>query len=273
MLSDKKVSMGESTAVQGVDTDLDRALAFARRLARRVARRVEELPFGFAVFDPELPEVWDLNFVWVDDLSPGDGAPALVHAADRVQGAAGLEHRRIVVAREDSARHLAEGFADLGWERTTHVVMSHRHAPDRRPDVVTREIDTAAQHAFSLAGLRASPEISPALAEQLARIGSRYAQAGARHFGVESESEIVACCDLYLDGDTAQIESVMTLEPHRNRGYARALVLRALDEARAAGATLVFLEAEEDDWPQTLYAKLGFEQVGRVELFTRKPDA
>ena len=43
-------------------------------------------------------------------------------------------------------------------------------------------------------------------------------------------------------------------------------------EARRAGAGLVFLLAEEDDWPKALYAKLGFDQIGRVGLFTRKPE-
>ena len=40
-------------------------------------------------------------------------------------------------------------------------------------------------------------------------------------------------------------------------GVARNIVLRAVAEARAAGATLVFLFADANDWPQQLYGGWG----------------
>ena len=70
---------------------------------------------------------------------------------------------------------------------------------------------------------------------------------------------------------TAQIEDVGTLGGYRGRGLARAVVLRALAEAGAAGCDLVFLEADEDDWPKELYRRLGFEPIGRIFAFLRKP--
>ena len=59
------------------------------------------------------------------------------------------------------------------------------------------------------------------------------------------------------------MEAVATLPAHRGRGYASAVVLRAVEEALAAGHDLVFLTADDDDWPKELYARLGFEQIGR----------
>ena len=255
------------------DPDFTVALAFLRRLERRIARRIEDVAYGFAVFNPELPAVWDVNLLWIDGVPDEVGAGDLAAMADDVQGSAGLSHRRLWLAREADVLRLADGFADLGWSEDVHILLACKRDPDRTPGAIVREIDADAHARFSEAGLRSSPGLfSDDTIDQLARLGSVYAEVGARFFGVEAGGQIVAACDLYQDGGTAQIESVMTLEAHRNRGYAGALVLHALAEARRAGAGLVFLLAEEDDWPKALYAKLGFDQIGRVGLFTRKPD-
>ena len=57
-------------------------------------------------------------------------------------------------------------------------------------------------------------------------------------------------------------EDVGTLEEHRGRGYASAVVLHAAELARRAGADFVFLVADAQDWPQHLYRRLGFEPIG-----------
>ncbi len=44
---------------------------------------------------------------------------------------------------------------------------------------------------------------------------------------------------------------------------------RAADEARRAGAELVFLVADDEDWPKELYGKLGYDELGRVYEFLR----
>ena len=63
-------------------------------MRRKTARRIEELPGGFAVFADELPAVWDLNLVWIDTVPENVKADELAAWAERVQGAAGLAHRR-----------------------------------------------------------------------------------------------------------------------------------------------------------------------------------
>ena len=68
-------------------------------------------------------------------------------------------------------------------------------------------------------------------------------------------------------GGTAQIEDVATLESHRGRGFASAVVLRAAAEARLAGADLIFLVADDEDWPKHLYRRLGFHRLGCVYEF------
>jgi hypothetical protein len=46
---------------------------------------------------------------------------------------------------------------------------------------------------------------------------------------------------------------------------------RAAQEGRDGGADLVFLIADDADWPKQLYAKLGFDPLGRYWQFTRPP--
>ena len=79
-------------------------------------------------------------------------------------------------------------------------------------------------------------------------------------------------CELYLDGGTAQIEDVATAERFRKKGLATAVVLTAIEAARAAGAELVFLIADAEDWPKEMYAKLGFEEIGHTYEFMIPPD-
>ena len=90
------------------------------------------------------------------------------------------------------------------------------------------------------------------------------ARAGTRFFAAELDGVLAGYCELYLHDGVAQVEDVNTLEGFRNRGAGRAFVLGAIAAARAAGADLVWLLADAEDWPQHLYATLGFEDVGGV---------
>jgi predicted GNAT family acetyltransferase len=97
-------------------------------------------------------------------------------------------------------------------------------------------------------------------------------RARARFFVVRDGNEIVAIAELYPLGDVAQVEAVYTLEAFRGRGFGRAVVLVAAKAARDAGADLVFLNADDEDWPKALYGKLGFDELGRFWSFVKSPD-
>jgi predicted GNAT family acetyltransferase len=92
-------------------------------------------------------------------------------------------------------------------------------------------------------------------------------RAETRFFGVEADGQVVAWTDLYVAQDVAQVEDVATLEEHRGKGFATAVVLRAVEEGRNAGADLVFLVADGEDWPKLLYQRLGFDEIGRCYKF------
>jgi ribosomal protein S18 acetylase RimI-like enzyme len=109
---------------------------------------------------------------------------------------------------------------------------------------------------------------SPELAEQLLDAKILLSERAQTHFfAVEIDNEIVAWTDLYVAQGVAQIEDVATVEQHRGKGYATAVVLQAAKEGRKAGADLVFLVADGEDWPQLLYGRLGFDEIGRVYKF------
>ena len=72
---------------------------------------------------------------------------------------------------------------------------------------------------------------------------------------------------LYSDGTTAEVENVYTAPEERGRGFARALVSRAVQLGVDGGHELTFIVADDFDWPKRLYARLGFEPAGRTWSF------
>jgi GNAT superfamily N-acetyltransferase len=54
------------------------------------------------------------------------------------------------------------------------------------------------------------------------------------------------------------VEDLFTLPRFRRRGVARALVHRAVQDARARGAREVLIGADPGDTPKAFYARLGF---------------
>jgi ribosomal protein S18 acetylase RimI-like enzyme len=251
-------------------SELERALAFLA-LADKTGTRTEPFAYGTASFDERIPLRWDSNYMLVERLPDTVGADELAAEADRVQGGAGLRHRRIEVRDEAVGARVEPGFRRLGWTVHRTLVMALHRRPDREGEVtLAREVEAEVLREPRAEQMRTYEwGADPAVAEQLHRAKLIAAEAiTVRFFAVLVDSKAVSWADLYVDGKTAQIEDVATLEPYRGRGYARAVVLRAAAEARAAGAELVFLLADDEDWPKELYRKLGFDELGRTYEFT-----
>src|SRR5436305_4389069 len=97
-----------------------------------------------------------------------------------------------------------------------------------------------------------------AFTELMADVGS------TRLFAARGDrAEIGSFCALFEEDGVAQIDEVTTVQQYRRRGLARAVVVGALRAALEGGAELVFLVADESDWPMRWYQRLGFEPVGR----------
>ncbi|HYZ77577.1 MAG TPA: GNAT family N-acetyltransferase [Gaiellaceae bacterium] len=235
--------------------DLRQAFDFLTR-ADMAWSRSEPARFGTAVFDDRVPKRYDSNYLLVETL-PRD-ATAEELAAD----AAG-HGRRMIFFRAEPAEAVVSGFRALGWRLDRHVFMAQR-APVTRssPLEVVRELDADDLRGARRRLLADYPWATPELLDQLHEAKRLIAErVETRFFGVVADGEVVSYADLYLDPPVAQIEDVGTLEGHRGKGYASAVVLRAAAEARRRGADLVFLVADAEDWPQHLYRRLGFEPI------------
>ncbi len=69
----------------------------------------------------------------------------------------------------------------------------------------------------------------------------------------------------------AQVEDVAVLPEHRRRGLGRLVASAALAAGLALEPELLFIVADEEDWPKELYGRLGFEPAGRVRGYMRPP--
>jgi GNAT superfamily N-acetyltransferase len=251
-------------------SDLERCVAFLRDFTFRVAERTSPGRLGQAVLNDRLPRVWSLNYLLADrELGSDVTAGELAEEADRLLGAAGLGHRKVEVLDGETAARLEAGFRALGWHVERDVVMTHRRAPDHESDTSNvEELEASELHDVWAEGTRSGPYgVDEEVVRQLVDHKHVLAAAGARFFAARVDGQIASHCDLYSDGTTGQIEAVMTLEAYRNRGLARSVVTRALEESRAAGDGLTFLLADHEDWPRHLYDKLGFDEVGSVYEF------
>ena len=252
--------------------DFARAFAFMAGADMRGAR-AEPFRFGTAVFADDLPLRYDSNYLLVDPPATEASADELAAEAERVQGGAGLHHRALIVPDEDSGARLAPAFAALGWQVHRHLVMVQREPPERAADTaLVEEVDEAALRPGRERQILGEPWGTPEAARQLLDAKLQIARAvRTRFFAVLVDGQPVSWTDLYSDGATAQIEDVATLPAYRGRGYASAVVLRALAEAREEGNDFVFLVADDEDWPKALYRRLGFAPAGRYFKFLRFP--
>jgi GNAT superfamily N-acetyltransferase len=252
--------------------DLARAYDMERRFFERLATSAEPFPFGTAYLDEEYRDRFVSNFLCADrDLERAD-VTALTGAADRILGGAGYAHRTVLVRSDEHGPRLAPGFADQGYRDERIVMMAHRREPDRGPTIDVAERRFTDVHAFILRTYRREPTLSTAVKTSFAQQHGKYERIlGTRFFAGVIDGEIAGVCELWMDGPDALVEHVDTLEEYRGRGVARSVVLRAIAEASASGAERVFIAADDDDWPKELYARLGFDRLGRSWQFIRWP--
>jgi ribosomal protein S18 acetylase RimI-like enzyme len=236
-----------------------RAWQFERDMQDRCASSLREFEYGTALYNDALRRVYDTNFVRFErgfEQLTGD----IVEAhAEELQ--ASLRHRKVTIADERAGARVAEELRERGWRHYTLVTMAYRGdgrfgaraaeevTPEELRPVRERSLDDGRRDAEALQQIVAFTELmaSTGQAQLIAARGDR--------------DEIGSFCALFRGDGIAQIDEVGTLEQYRRRGLARAVVQGALQAAR--GADLIFLVADERDWPKDWYARLGFEPIGR----------
>jgi GNAT superfamily N-acetyltransferase len=256
-----------------MSSDLERASAFEEAVREASVERRVPSPFGTGLFNDTLPRVWSLNLLRVE--ASDAQARELAAEAERLQGAAGLQHRRVLLTDQRLGPHLEEPFTSLGWKTDAFVFMGYRRAPARSVEttmVVEVEIaDLGPLH--ERIARETIPNVDEETVDQIKEAQRLAAQAvDARHFAVVVDGEVVSSTDLYSDGRTAQVEDVMTYPEHRGHGYASAVVMRAVEEGQR-DHDFVFLIADSRDWPKELYRRLGFDSLGEKYAYTLSPAA
>jgi GNAT superfamily N-acetyltransferase len=197
--------------------------------------------------------------------------------ADEALGDAG--HRLVVVLDDAAGERLSPGLAERGFEQRRTLYMALRGDPTRAlRDPRVRELGEPELDALQRAVFEddnVGPHTTPQLPGLLADGQAALRAAGiARGFGAGQGGELQSTAMLFLDPDvdgrrTAMVEQVGTLRSHRRQGLARATVSAALLAAGEWGAELIVIPTDAEDWPQLLYASLGFAPIGRVWAFTR----
>jgi GNAT superfamily N-acetyltransferase len=241
--------------------ELDACLAFLRAMHARSAERVERFEYGTAYLCDSLPRIWSLTFL---ELDRGAQPPVVDLVAECDRLLAGFGHRRIRTDDDAVGTRLEPEFRSLGWKVEPLLVMTHGQQDPAIDTTCTREVGFE-----TLVPLWEEGSRDAGFDEEVVRqiVGQRRidgAAGRARYFGADTGDEVGSYCELYSDAATGQIEGVLTLPRFRNRGLASAVVTRALRESRAAGHSTTFLLADEPDWPQELYRKLGFAVAGRI---------
>lgn len=249
------------------------ALAFERGAIERTAGRVEPLGYGLAVIDETLPHVHYANMVWIT-ARDGVDAAQLVADADRLLS--GVAHRQLVVEHESLWRRLDDELTAAGWQRDAIVYMTHERAPDRMPDLsdvraVGHDDVFVAEDRF----MRDEPGTEePEARRQVMFNNRRIGEAlGERCFAAYAGDEVVAYAKLRHRDGVAQVEDVIVLAEHRGRGLGRLVTSAALAAGLQLEPELLFIVADDEDWPKDLYARLGFEPAGRTRGYLLAPAA
>ena len=255
------------------------ALAADRATRRRAAEEVIPVDGGIVLRHPDLHDVHYLNAVLLDAGASAAGGARAAALAERWLG--DLGHRHGVFDDAQAGERAASELEEAGWERGRTVYMGFTgETSGVEPDPRARAISEAEMDALQLASLHEQmPEAHgrSGLAARLLATQQRLRRTTpARCFGAaEPAGELASMCTLLLDDDVggrrvAMVSEVGTRAAHRERGLARAVVSAAIVAAGAWGADLIVVGADADDWPQLLYARLGFAAIGRQVTLTRR---
>jgi len=257
--------------------DLERIVGFCRNLDERCSERIFSSFLATALLCESLPLVYARNFLRVED--PEAGANELAALADRIFGATGMAHRKVIADSAEIGERLAPQFESLGWKVARAIAMVHSGSTEQERLPLVAEVTSEEMLPFwkTLVTSATSEErgFRPESEELVGQLTEQHLlverSIDCQHFARRLDGRVASGCSLYSRGGTAQIEAVGTLSEYRNQGLASSVVRRAAWEAFASGHDLVWLMANEDDWPKALYAKLGFSPIGRFYEFMRTP--
>jgi hypothetical protein len=263
-------------------TELAAALSGDLAARRRACLESVAIDGGWVIRDARLAAVHHLNTIVLGTSAPLDpaayDADAIEMLACRWQ--AEPQDRCVVIDDEPAAERLAIELPERGWEQQRTLFMALRSDPSAAlRDARSRRLREDEVRLLQLACLQ-EEVVGPSVPRELpARLADAQALLRATttslRFGAgQPDAEPASSCTLFLDADVggrrvATVDAVATLREHREQGLARAAVSMAVRAAGDWGADLIVVGADADDWPQLMYASLGFRALGRRWQFTR----
>ena len=250
---------------------LDRALAFTWAVAETMADDVTRLAQGTVLSTPSLTGAWSINALRLEGPQPG---LTLTDAAALC--AAHLPHLpydHVIVEDAPAAERLANAARAEGWRVDRALYMALERPAERDVDTSRvregdlEEILDLTDRWYVEEGEATSPQVAADLREMSRR---EHDATPERRFVVDDPpGRAVAMTSMRERDRVCQLEDVYVLPDARGRGHARALVSAATAFARRDDHDLVFIVADEDDWPQKLYASVGFGPLGRTAILHR----
>ncbi len=252
---------------------LEPILAFQRRSAELVAERVRKIPEGWVMDTPSLPLVWSLNHVRIAKPVSYEHALELcsMHHPKR-------DHVHVHIEPDAAGELLASRFRADGWEVEVnlHLALARESSPAVETSAIIEPGEDEAEALMERWWAEDETlELTAGVSRQLLEYNtSTWRARNARRLGIRlGDGQLAGITLLFSDGVVGQVEDVYVIPEARGRGYGRALVTAAVELALAARHELIFIVADDNDWPKHLYMSVGFEPVGRSWLFHRKTPA
>jgi hypothetical protein len=155
--------------------------------------------YGAAYFHPSLPRVYSLNLLVADGAAGAAPAKELAAETERLQGAAGLEHRKLSVRDAAAGNRAAPGVRALGWKAEPLVVMLWTGGVRDLDTAGVSEVGRERLEPVWRAGLqRERPALDAATVEQVTGQRSVIGRVGrARYFARLVGERVASYCELY----------------------------------------------------------------------------
>jgi ribosomal protein S18 acetylase RimI-like enzyme len=247
---------------------LERALRFTWAVNEAAADEVVRIDEGAVLRTPSHPDAWSVNCL---RLEPALGDLDLA-GVERLGGEhLATPYLHVDIEEDATALRLFDAAKVAGWktERELVMLLDRAAAPVERGDVREGTLDEV----LGLVGPWFIEEGEPPdTVEQLVdRARREHAVYPERLVIGEHEGAPAAMATVRVSGGVAQVEDVYALPQARGAGLGRAVTQEAVRLAAESGAEVIFIVADDQDWPKQLYAKLGFRPAGHRAQLHRPP--
>ena len=224
--------------------------------------------WGAVVTEPRYPAIWDFNYARIDvpapDLTLAEVADALLPALTEV----GTDMFHVVVFFPEDTTDLLVELSTLGHTLSWDLVMDLTEDPSVHPaDVRVEPLEPGDELWSRVEGSLGLFGNDPTVSEQLRSIEQETFSGGhKRWLGVRDDDGVIASLAalVQLEG-VGYLDNVATFPDARGRGLATAVVSRAVELAREAGAQHVSLFADPEAHAVVrMYERLGFREAARL---------